>query len=308
MSTLVDNVAGRMPRGGQFQGNYRHGCVAYAYMIGRTALDPGRACTDTILSDLITSAINAGLASAPHGAMTPGQLAGLCHADGMPYQQTTGVDWLSVVKANDEKQPIVIMVEQGYWLPGNEAGVYFHAVCILDHDAQTKRLIVANGDSANGRNGKPDVLMEQDMYNARPYSLTILKGELMAIDTTGLGAGFAQEARRLGLVGEHTPEVYEGDWSYAVWPHAGGGTIMTYAPGQGVKVFSGGAAWMANELSKSLGRSRLEVARLVDELKGCEARPQISVAAIREHASAILNQSHAVYGAAQSILALAPKE
>lgn len=181
MSILTNNVAHRLPSGGEFQG--RNGdCVEYSFMVARAAAVISAACDGAELNRLTGEAISAGEAG-PSGAMTNANLAWLCSKEGVTYEQIAGGDWHSYIERWAGVQPIVMGFSNGQALPGNEPNVFGHAVAVLDHDWQAQTYTIANGDSTNGRAGQFDVVPIGALFAAQPTQTTrlILNAQLSVI-------------------------------------------------------------------------------------------------------------------------------
>lgn len=244
-SQLVQNVQNRLPQGGEFQG--RNGdCTEYAFMVGDAALDPAEPCDANELNRLTTLSINGGNASGS-GAMTAANLAWLCAQDGHAYLQ--GTNWASLLAQHiPAGHPVILQVANGSQLPGNEGGVNGHAVVALDYDAAAQTIVIANGDSVNGRAGKLDTISMQDVQNAQPFAATVLlpnsgsgTGGGMVTDS-GLGDGFKNYAVAHNITapqvlgGEHYNQPNPGE-SWCAWDAA---PILTYTPAEGVRDNQGG--------------------------------------------------------------------
>jgi hypothetical protein len=172
---LVQNVEGRLPVGGEFQG-HNGDCAEYALMIGRTAKMPVYPCDGATLEYMTNLSIGAGQAG-PAGQMTDSNFVWLCRALHLDYAQRP-FDPAAVYGALGNGAPVCCGFSNGQALPGNEPGVFGHAICLLDWDGHTFTL--ANGDSTNGRAGKLDygVTWEQ-IWAAQPTTQTSIWGLVM---------------------------------------------------------------------------------------------------------------------------------
>jgi hypothetical protein len=171
-SPLVANVWNRLPAGGEFQG-YNGDCTEYSFMVGACALAPSKACTKAELDRLTAEAINAGQAG-QQGAMTAANLVWLCNQEHQSYAQGGGATFKQVLVSAGNVLPIIVQVNNGAALPGNEAGVKGHAVVVLAVDPTHTRMTIANGDSTWGKQGQLDYCSVQDMLNAQPFAVTTL--------------------------------------------------------------------------------------------------------------------------------------
>lgn len=204
-SELVVNVEGRLPIGGEFQGK-NGDCTEYAFMVGNTALDPAQLCNAAELNRLTQESIDAGQA-AGSGAMTAANLAWLCTTEHHPYTQTT--TWASVLAGMGGTLPVILQVNNGSALPGNEGGVNGHAVVALDYDAITQTLVIANGDSVNGRAGLLDTISMHDVQAASPFMVTVLQRE---VGSVGVPTGWRDDGHTLTAPNGHTVVLGFRDW------------------------------------------------------------------------------------------------
>lgn len=182
---LVENVAGRLPIGGEFQG-YNGDCVEYSIMVAHTAASPQYPCDRAELDRLTAESITAGQAG-PAGQMTDANAAWLCTTEKIPFQQIPwNLDglyyWLGAAF-----HPVVLGMANGQAMPGNEPNVHGHAVCFLGHDAAG--FIIANGDSTNGRAGKLDYgVLVQQILAAQPTTMTVIHPQVAPapVDLAGI--------------------------------------------------------------------------------------------------------------------------
>lgn len=168
--SLVSNISGRLPVGGEFQG-FNGDCAEYGVMVGRTATSPQYPCDKATLDHLTSESITAKEAG-PAGQMTDANAAWLCQTESIPFQQLPfnpdGMYyWLGIGHA------VVCGFANGQALPGNESGVQGHCVCFLAHD--DTGFTLANGDSVNGRNGQLDTgVPYSSVIAAKPTTMTVI--------------------------------------------------------------------------------------------------------------------------------------
>lgn len=283
-SQLVTNVQGRLPQGGEFQG--RNGdCTEYAFMVGDAALDTAEPCDANELNRLTTLSINGGNAGGS-GSMTAANLAWLIAKDGHPYQATS--NWASALAQHGGTYPVILQVNNGSNLPGNEGGVNGHAVVALDYDSASQTLVIANGDSVNGRAGRLDTIHMSDVQAANPFACTVLLPNQGSAPTGGgtvtnanLGQGFTDYATKNNVTsaqvdgGEHFNQPNPGE-SWAAWDSW---PVLTYTPAEGVQDHNPGR--IVKFLVERLHAAEAEVAALQSQLA------QASAASTREEAAEV---------------------
>lgn len=181
-SPLVANVWNRLPAGGEFGGKTGD-CTEYSYMVAACALAPSKPCNDAELNRLTNEAIAAGQVQSSQGAMNPANLVWLCQKEHQAYAQGGGSTFQQVLAAAGNILPLIVQVNNGAALPGNEPGVKGHAVVVLAVDETHTRMTIANGDSTWGKQGQLDYCSVQDMLNAQPFAVTTL-GTLPHVATT----------------------------------------------------------------------------------------------------------------------------
>ena len=172
-SPLVANVWNRLPQGGEFGGKTGD-CTEYSYMVGACALAPSKPCNDAELNRLTQEAIDAKQVQSSQGAMNPANLVWLCQKEHESYAQGAGSTFAQVLADVGNVLPIIVQVNHGSALPGNEAGVNGHAVVVLAVDATHTRMTIANGDSTWGKQGQLDYCSVAEMLAAQPFAVTTL--------------------------------------------------------------------------------------------------------------------------------------
>ena len=195
--SLVDNVAGRLPVGGEFGG--RNGdCAEYAIMIARAAVSPQHPTTDDELNRLTSEAIAANPPEAgPAGQMSDANAAWLCRVEGMkytqiPYNRDGLYYWLSQGCA------VCCGFSNGGALPGNEPGVKGHVVAVLAHD--DTGFTLANGDSTNGRAGQLDTgVITAQIEAAQPTTLTVIEPDV-SLNVAAILAAIQQIAAQVATL------------------------------------------------------------------------------------------------------------
>ena len=176
-----------------------------------------------------------GQLSAPNGASTMWDLAREAERRGFQvalewdYEEPFNHDWVSVLRANYGKKPMVLQLAQAHNLrdvetgAADEAGVHYHFIAILN--AKADGYIANDGDN-------PQVLSRYQVYNlgtltnAVPCGLLVIEPKESPVATSGVPSGWADDGTTLTAPnGNKVTEGFrdtilgwKGGWPAFVWP------------------------------------------------------------------------------------------